>query len=70
MGKGKGAIAYYTSPISGGSMLYQIESKFGPEKVSAILKKVAKKLPTNTRLIIKSSYQQEVSKLKKNLCIY
>jgi large subunit ribosomal protein L16 len=70
MGKGKGAVHYYTSPVSSGSILYQIEGKSGHLKVLSLLKKVAKKLPTKTRHLVKPLRRQEIFKDKKQLIEY
>lgn len=66
MGKGKGAVHYYTSAVNGGSVLYQLDNKGGDQHSVNLLKKMQKVLPVKTKLMISDSRKQERFFTKQN----
>jgi large subunit ribosomal protein L16 len=67
MGKGKGAVHYYTSPVNGGAVLYQLDNKGGSSHSLHILKKMQKVLPVRTKLLISKNFNQEGFFREKNI---
>jgi len=71
MGRGRGKLSNWFAPMQTGKVLFEIPKKFTTKRIKKVYKKIAPRLPVDSKLILKSRHKSRffISAKKLNIKI-